>query len=240
MSMNKIRNYVENSFASLPRTKEIAEVKMNIIESMEERYETLLAEGKNENEALGAVIAEFGSIDEIRQELGITEEQIDSPLFEETPSHAIPEDLLRAYAAFRSQFAIAITAGVILCILAVVMCQVFQSIFGNGTISIVVFFLLIAAAVGLFVYYGMQKSYWEEQIAYYQSSSLPDSQLTPPSAVKKKESLSERLSGAIMLLATAFFLLIGFLFDMWHPGWIVFPIAGILCGVIKVLIGDKS
>ena len=24
MSMNKIRNYVENSFASLPRTKEVA------------------------------------------------------------------------------------------------------------------------------------------------------------------------------------------------------------------------
>ena len=56
MSMSKIQIYVENSFASLPRTKEVAEVKMNIIESMEERYEALLKEGKNENEAFGAVI----------------------------------------------------------------------------------------------------------------------------------------------------------------------------------------
>ena len=66
MSMSKIQIYVENSFASLPRTKEVAEVKMNIIESMEERYEALLKEGKNENEAFGAVISEFGSMDEIR------------------------------------------------------------------------------------------------------------------------------------------------------------------------------
>lgn len=240
MSMNKIRNYVENSFASLPRTKEVAEVKINIIESMEERYETLLAEGKSENEALGAVIAEFGSIDEIRQELGIEEEQVDSPFIEEAPSHSIPEDLIRAYAAFRSQFAIAITTGVILCILAVVMFQVFESIFGSGAISIAVFLLLVAVGVGLFVYYGMQKSYWDEQIAYYQSGSLPASQFTPPSAAKKGESLAERLSGAIMLLATAFFLLIGFLFDMWHPGWVVFPIAGILSTVVTVLLGEKS
>lgn len=240
MSMNKIRNYVENSFASLPRTKEVAEVKMNIIESMEERYETLIAEGKNENEALGAVIAEFGSMDEIRQELGITEEQNSIPLTEENYPRSIPEDLLQAYTAFRSQFAIAVTAGVILCILAVVMQQVFDSIFGNGALSVMVFLLLIAAAVGLFVYFGMQKSYWEEQIAYYQSNATPASTQTHITKAKKNDTLSERISGAIMLLATAVYLIIGFLLDLWHPGWVIFPVAGILCGVVTVLIGDKS
>ncbi len=41
--------------------------------------------------------------------------------------------------------------------------------------------------------------------------------------------------GAIMLTATALYLLLGFTRHLWHPGWVVFPIAGILCGVVESL-----
>lgn len=239
MSISKIQIYVENSFASLPRTKEVAEVKMNIIESMEERYEALLKEGKNENEAFGAVISEFGSMEEIRQELGISEDQTstDTSFAEGAGSAQIPEELLRGYEAFRNRFAIAITAGVLCCILAIVMQQIFEAIFGDSFLAIVIFFLFVAAGVGLFVYFGMQKSYWEEQLEYYRA----------PEAIHphhhthegKSDTLAGRLSGAIMLMATAIFLILGFLFDLWHPGWVVFPVGGILCGIVETLIGNK-
>lgn len=39
-------------------------------------------------------------------------------------------------------------------------------------------------------------------------------------------------SGAIMLVATAVFLVCGFVFGTWHPAWVAFPIGGILCGVV--------
>ncbi|MBE6992794.1 MAG: helix-turn-helix transcriptional regulator [Ruminococcaceae bacterium] len=42
-------------------------------------------------------------------------------------------------------------------------------------------------------------------------------------------------SGAIMLIATAVFLACGFLFGLWHPAWVAFPIGGILCGVVDSL-----
>lgn len=38
-----------------------------------------------------------------------------------------------------------------------------------------------------------------------------------------------------MLAATAIFLLLGFTRGLWHPGWVVFPIAGILCGIVDSL-----
>ena len=38
---------------------------------MEDKYNELLAEGKSDNEAVGIVIAEFGNLDEVAEELGI-------------------------------------------------------------------------------------------------------------------------------------------------------------------------
>lgn len=48
-------------------------------------------------------------------------------------------------------------------------------------------------------------------------------------------SLAGKLSSVIMLLATVAFLLLGFLGGLWHPGWVVFPVGGILCAVVSVI-----
>lgn len=123
MGMSKIQIYVGNSFASLPHTKEVTEMKMNVIKSMEKRHEALLRKGENENEAFGVMVSEFDSTDEIRQELRIPEDQ-DSPTAASTIGSyppSTPRELLHGYEAFRGCFAIAITAGVIYHILAVVM-----------------------------------------------------------------------------------------------------------------------
>lgn len=69
--MDQIQNYVDTMFASLPDTAEVREMKRNILENMQEHYEELRRNGKNENEALGAVFSQFGNIDEIKKALGI-------------------------------------------------------------------------------------------------------------------------------------------------------------------------
>ena len=67
--MEKIQNFVENMFLSLPDTPEVREAKAHILEGMTDRYEALLAQGKNGDEAFGVVAGEFGSMEELRQEL---------------------------------------------------------------------------------------------------------------------------------------------------------------------------
>ncbi len=69
--MDKLTNYIENVFASLLKTKEVVEMKLNMLEHMQDKYNALLVQGKNENEAFGIVVAGFGSIEEIKAELGI-------------------------------------------------------------------------------------------------------------------------------------------------------------------------
>lgn len=44
----------------------------------------------------------------------------------------------------------------------------------------------------------------------------------------------------IMLAATAIFLVLGFLKGLWHPGWIVFPVGGIVCGAVNVVLNIGS
>jgi hypothetical protein len=71
LQMDKLTNYIENVFASLLKTKEVVEMKLNMLEHMQDKYNALLVQGKNENEAFGIVVAGFGSIEEIKAELGI-------------------------------------------------------------------------------------------------------------------------------------------------------------------------
>ena len=39
-----------------------------------------------------------------------------------------------------------------------------------------------------------------------------------------------------MSVATAIFLVLGFVFDLWHPGWVTFPIGAIISGCVSSLI----
>jgi hypothetical protein len=69
--MEAIRTYIDNVFAAFPITERVMALKREMLVSMEEKYIALKQEGKSEHEAVGGVIVDFGSIDEIAEELGI-------------------------------------------------------------------------------------------------------------------------------------------------------------------------
>ena len=52
---------------------------------MEDKYTELKNEGKSENEAVGTVIAEFGNLDELAEDLGI-KQFVHQPRQEQTPN----------------------------------------------------------------------------------------------------------------------------------------------------------
>lgn len=84
--------------------------------------------------------------------------------------------------------------------------------------STTLFFILLALCVGILVLLGVLHSKYDlGEYALAASGKRTD------------------YGGAIMLAATAVFLLTGFLFQLWHIGWVVFPIGGILCGIVSAL-----
>jgi len=89
--MDQIKSYIDAVFAGMPNTKVVAEMKQDILESMQERYKELLSQGNNENEALGIVISQFGNIDEIKKELGMedAEEEKNNSTFYKNPDDSL-------------------------------------------------------------------------------------------------------------------------------------------------------
>ena len=164
--MNTLRNYVESVFMNLPQTPEMAKRKQEMLMNMEAKYQQLLADGKNENEAIGAALAEFGHVDD------------SSPATAATPNaEIIPEGAIHLSAAeaddyldHRHKFAFAMAAGVFLCIMAPAAMILFREIpqffdvtarVSQNTIDIlalVPLFVFVAAAVALFIIYGARDS----------------------------------------------------------------------------------
>lgn len=56
----------------------------------------------------------------------------------------------------------------------------------------------------------------------------------------KQEKIANALRSIIMMLAVLSFILLGVLKGLWHPGWIVFIIAGVLCGIVSVIFSDAE
>ena len=69
--MEDISKYLDNLFAQLPNTPEARHAREELGQMMEDRYAELCAKGIGEKDAASAAIAEFGSLEEVRESLGL-------------------------------------------------------------------------------------------------------------------------------------------------------------------------
>lgn len=92
------------------------------------------------------------------------------------------------------------------------------------------FMLMVATAVSLFVYAGTQKEKYD--IEAYNKKNCEQKE-------NENETLTGRICGCIMLTAMLVFLAAGFIWNRWHPAWAVFPLGGILCGIVSVALAKK-
>lgn len=121
-------------------------------------------------------------------------------------------------ARFRTGVALSVV-GILGCVILVVVASIFFDEESQAMIFVAAGFLaLLSVCVGTLVRLGILYSKYE-----------PAPAPTPQ---------QQRWDGAIMLTATAIFLLLGFTLQLWHPGWVVFPIGGILCGILHTVKGD--
>ena len=234
--MNKIAQFVDNMFAALPNTDEMQTAKAKITEMMEDKFDALIAEGKNENEALGILVSEFGNVSELladieAQQVSSAEESVNY-----TQTYYTDPAFFEEYDEFQKKFPIAMVAGVLICIMAVISVIFFGSLMDNSVLPVIIFFIIISGAVALFIYFGMQKERYEKLRKEYE---LEKANIDVQKYYSRKK-LAENVSGIIMLAATAIFFAGGGLFNRWHPGWIVFPIGGILCGIVSTALGVED
>ena len=144
-------------------------------------------------------------------------------------------------AAFNKKFAVGIAVSVSLIILAVTGLAVTYTVLDYlafpskpvkdfaDTMIVAAFMFVLAVRVGALCWLGIQHSKYDA--AEYNRTNLKQY------AKSKRERLTGGIQTAIMLTATAVFLLLGFVWNLWHPGWVVFPIAALVGAVVNGLIG---
>lgn len=105
-----------------------------------------------------------------------------------------------------------------------------------------VFMSTVAAAVGIYVCTGMLsakydvKGYNRECREDDLPGAEPESEGEKSETRKKSERISSAVCGVIMMVATIVYLLLGFLKNLWHPGWVCFVAGGIFCGIVNVIV----
>lgn len=220
--MELIRNYIEGIFSGLPKTKEIIEMKLNMLDNMEEKYNALLSEGNTEHEAVGMIISQIGSIEELKNELGITEEETKQ---QEEIQELNPDEvtaLRKEYFEFRKKYGLFTTISIILFVLSPLLIIVLTRL-GFEIISFMGFFGFVAAGVGILVYINHIDANYKDMLGITNFSHYCENK-----EPWKRGSKYDAFSGIIWVVTVAIYLTLGFFFGLWHPGWIVFLLATVV------------
>ncbi len=212
---NRIKNYIDVLFADIPRSKKAAELKEELTGNMNERFEDYLAQGMSEAQAYSQTVASMGDIDALLKE-------------------AMPDDAFRAEAAsYKKRRARNTSIAVGLYILGaacVVASALLEPVYGDAgpVLGVVILLVLSAIATGMIVYTHMSTP---REYAEYNTLETQDEDLYRSPAGKK-------LRGYLSIywtVVTALYLLVSFLTFRWHITWIIWPVAGVLSGIIKTI-----
>lgn len=134
--------------------------------------------------------------------------------------------------AFHQKFVWLMAGGVGAILFGVIAMLLFFSVFPEEEfyelLAGAVFLLVVAGAVAVFIYGGMQEEKYK--IWKYNRDNNP----TPEA--KKRLNLINTVCACIMLAATAVYVGLGLTLDLWGTAWWVFAVGGILCGGAVVIL----
>ena len=122
-----------------------------------------------------------------------------------------------------------LAAGISIIILGVVIMMLFLGLktFGEeSTFPVAILMYLITIGVLIIVYSGMMKEKFNIEKYNYENTE----------EYKKVDNKVGKLCGIIMLVTTIIFLLWGFTLNMWYINWVVYPVGGIMCGIVSIIL----
>ena len=159
--METIKKYLDAMFANMPNTAEVRKAKAELLQMMEDKYNELISQGQTENTAVGTVISEFGNLDELADDLGLSREVEETRTGEsEIQRRLVTMEESQQYLANRSKKSVFLSLGVMFCIVSVACPIFFGGYWGSGNIGTALMFISIAIGVGLIVFSNYIDSNW--------------------------------------------------------------------------------
>lgn len=156
------------------------------------------------------------------------------------------------YDQHKNQFSKRITLGVCLILSGLTLTCFLQAVlpyregFDRDGLSGVVFLLFVVVAVAVFIVTSLQDSYFTRKHPYIEDFYSEE----------EKENFHKKfiifitsgvvliivgmICGCIMMAATMIYLACGLIGDLWGIAWVVYPIFGISCGIVSVIVNRNN
>ena len=205
---NNIRYYVDEIFAETTPSRKSVELKEEMIQNLQDKYNDLLSEGKTPEAAYNIVVAGIGDISALLSELEN----------DRTPQSTQHEEARRKSAMFT---AIAVSM-YILCVLPVILLR--------NTAGVVILIAMAAIATGLLVYNSMVRPSPDDD----DEDSMVEEFRAWRAGTHEQRSMMKAISSAMWSVVVALYFIISFITGAWHITWVIFLIAAAAQSLIKV------
>lgn len=214
----KIRKHINELFREAPRTRRAVELKEEMAQNTIEKYEDLIAEGYQEEDAFRIVIDSIGDVTELFEDLK------DRSLF------LLPEEQRRKKAMLTAAaVGIYIFAFVVL-IVCLVVTDIYFSGSELGLLGFALAMLLCIPPTCMLVYASyMYPDYTKRE------ESLVEQYKQSRYSGNREKAVMTSISSIIWLLTLALYFLISFTSGGWHVTWVMFLIGGCIQAIVTLI-----
>jgi hypothetical protein len=213
---DKLRRYIDGLFNDVPQTKNVVELKEEMLQNLREKYEDLLQEGKSEEAAFNIAVAGIGDINELVNDMNKAKK-------------------IDASESNKQRSAMLTSVAVMVYVLSIVPILYFLGhpwSFFNGIIG---FFIMIAIGTGILIYNSMTKPKYSkgddtmvEEFKEWKTNR----------AEKRATRLS--ISVALWSILLALYFIISFSTYAWYVTWVIFVIGVAVEALINIFMAVKK
>lgn len=210
---DKIRKHVNELFENAPNTKRAYDLKDEIISNANDKYNDLISEGKSEEEAYNQVIQEIGNVDELINEL-----VKNNPINKESNMEA------------KRKTALTVSISIGIYILSVISVIVLDELKMPDFITASSFLALVGISTCLLIYHFMSRPKYSK----YEDTIVEEFKEWKGKKDNSKE-IKKAINSILWTLTVLIYLLISFVFGIWHISWIIFIIAALIENIINLI-----
>lgn len=213
----KLRAHVEELFKDAPQTKQMIEVREEILQNTIDRYNDLIAEGKSEEAAYNISVAGIGDVEHL----------IDSIMAPKSMSGYSREEIEKN----NRHRSILLSVAVALYICCVIPPIFFEEVIGDYEgVGAILMFVIAALATAIIIYRNGIKLHIDKT-----EDTVVENFKEWNQKNKEDKSLQKAVSGAIWCLILVIYFVLSFSTGAWYITWLVFCIGGAVDNVVKAI-----
>ena len=220
----ELRKHVDGIFADTVPTKKAVELKEEMIQNLEDKYNDLISEGRSEDAAYNIAIAGIGNVTALLSEL---DSDINAALWRRQEDEAA-----RKKSAMLTAIAVMIY---ILSVLPLILLSLLAPWNLVPAIGIPIFLVMVAAATGLLIYNNMSKPQYEKE-----SDTMVEEFMEWQAETHDRRQMRKAISSALWSIIISVYFIVSFTTGAWHVTWVIFVIGGAVESFIEILTSLKK